>query len=136
MEDIANLVAAVMPVLNTAVAACGRDVLTHTEDAVADGAARLGLRVLAALRGVRRTRGQLDEALTQLASDPGSPTSYDAVATAVRDALLADRELGVRLRDLLAGARPVVIASGERSVAALENRGIISTGDNAQLRGS
>ena len=87
--------------------------------------------------GVRQEGEALPEALAHVVEDPGDADGVAALRKAIRKALTADDELADEVCVLLGEAQRAgvaVTASGERSVAAQVNAGVIVTGDGASVQ--
>ena len=121
-----------MPPVMAAISAYGAAVLVKAEGEAADatvGAARL---LLQRVFGVRRAAEAVPEPVAKVAADPASATAVAALRCAIGEALV-DPELAAEARALAAARGAVVIAAGERAVAAQQITGIAVTGDNAAI---
>jgi hypothetical protein len=131
----ASTIDAVMSGLTAAIGAYGREVLVRTEETAGDATVRLGLRLLARLRrGEGKAHAAVEEAVADVAQNPGDEDFQAALRAQVKKALSRDPELARDLAGLLREGGVTVTAAGERAVAVGHNAGILSTGDGATNR--
>jgi len=131
----ASTVDAVVSALTAAIGTYGREVLVRVEEAAGDATVHLGLRLLARLRrGEGKARAAVEEAVADVAQNPGDEDFQAALRAQVKKALSRDPELARDLAGLLREGGVTVTAAGDRAVAVGHNAGIVSTGDGAANR--
>jgi len=131
--ELATLAVDVSPYVTAAVGAYGTAVLGKIRDEAADATVGLGRRILHRIFGTHG-RGDLPEAVADLAADPSDPDLQAALRVEIRRILAADPALVSEVRGMLdAAAAITVTASGDRSIAAQVINGIASTGDNVTI---
>jgi hypothetical protein len=123
----------VMPALLAAIGAYGRDVLNHLEKSAADGTVGLGVKLLARFRRGKRPAA-IEEAVADVAENPGDEDFETALRAQLKKALAQDPELAADVVKLLDESGISATATGERAVAVGVNDGIISVGDGATNR--
>lgn len=135
-----ELLDAVMGPIVAALRAVGRKALSDAEDQSASGLVGAGRKLLARLRrsdgSGQPARPQLEAAAADLAADPQDGDFRAALRGQVKKALAGtdgvdDPSLAEDLTRLLEATGIHVSAQGAGSVAVAENKGIISTGENA-----
>ncbi|MFF0625038.1 hypothetical protein [Streptomyces sp. NPDC004296] len=135
--EIVQLVEQAGPYLTSAVSAYGAAVWTRAENAVVEGTADLGRRILQLVWRRRDEQGQAElEATVQDAAEaPGDDDAAAALRQQLKRALRDDAELRAELTRMLpAPAETVTVtASGERSIAA-KIIGTAVTGDNTTMK--
>jgi hypothetical protein len=132
--EIVRLVEQAGPVALTALGVYGAGVLHRAEEAAVDATANLGRRILQAVWRRRDAQGRaaLESAVRDAADEPGDEDAAGALRQQIKRALREDPELVRELAALLPPHRAggaVVTASGERSVAAGRDIGVVITGD-------
>jgi len=126
---------AVVSALTAAIGTYGREVLVRVEESAGDATAHLGLKLLARLRrGNGKTGAAVDEAVADVAQNPGDEDFHAALRAQVKKALSRDPELARDLAGLLGQAGVTVTATGDGAVAIGHNAGIVSTGEGASNR--
>jgi hypothetical protein len=129
MDDIIQLAHAAAAAIDASVIAYGHAVITKAEDQAADGTVRLGRRILASLRVRERARPALDNAIRDLARNPGDGDALAALRMQIRNLLASDPELVQQVRSLLGDSVDFGVNNSQVSVE--QNSGIISTGSHA-----
>ncbi|SNX61894.1 hypothetical protein SAMN06272735_3644 [Streptomyces sp. TLI_55] len=120
------------PYLRASLGAHGERVLDSEGVPVVSGPAEVGRRMLRAThrRGDERGREALAEAVADAVAEPGNEDALGALRQLIRRALSKDPGLEAELAALLPHrTASVVVASGERSIAAGGNIGVAITGD-------
>jgi hypothetical protein len=139
VDDLSQLVAELMPYLTAVAGAYGRRVFDRIRDESADAAADatvgLGRRLLRRLMGTPLAP-QIEAAVTAVTNHPDDEDVVAGLRAPLKLALSNDAGLAAELAELVKTATGVVTvtASGERSVAAQHNTGVISTGDHAEIQ--
>lgn len=119
----ATVVDGVVNAISNAVAAYGSDVLTRSEQAAAGASFQLARRLFAKLR----RHHDVTSAVALVAAHPGDQDYETVLRSKVKKAIEREPELAAELADLLGTS---VTATGDRTNASDNNRGIMSTGDN------
>jgi len=128
----AGFVDGMTPYLREGLGAHGERVLDSEGVPLVGGPAEVGRRMLRATyqRGDERGRQALAEAVADAVAEPGSEDALGALRQVIRRAMSKEPGLEGELAALLPrGTAPVVVASGERSIAAGGNIGVAITGD-------
>ena len=131
----ASTIDAVVSALTAAIGAYGREVLVRVEETAGDATVGLGIRLLSRLRrGEGKASAAVEEAVVDVAENPGDEDFQAALRAQVKKALSQDPELARDLAELLRQGGVTVTATGDRAAAIGHNTGIVSTGDGATNR--
>lgn len=130
----ASAIDAAVSAMLAAIGTYGQDVLGQVEGNAADATVSLGLRLLNRLRRTKVAGAGVEEAVTDVAKNPGD-TDFETVLRArLKKAVNNDAELSADIEQLLGEGGISVAAYGGRSAAVVHNSGIISQGDNGDNR--
>jgi len=129
--DAAALAAAAVPHVLAAVGVYGAAVASKVEEASATATVNLGSRLLRRVLGREESAAAVQQAVTEVAQEPGDDDRVAVLRAELRRALQADPQLAADVASLLGEAGVSVTASGTRSVAMRDNPGIVQTGDGS-----
>ncbi|MCW2918240.1 MAG: hypothetical protein JWN52_6308 [Actinomycetia bacterium] len=135
--DLAQVVSEVTPYVVAAATTYGGAVLAKSQEEAANATVGVGRRLVQRIFGTQEEGEEVPEALADVIADPEDADNLGALRKEIRKALAADEELAEQIRRIVRDAHETgvqVIASGERSVAAHTNTGIIATGDRNTFR--
>jgi len=128
-DDLATLAGQLMPYVDAAAKAYGSAVLQKMAGGAADTTAGLGKRIF----GSRSGKEELPVPLQDVVAYPADEDAVSALRLAIRKLLDADPQLRADIKAMLPSSTITVTATGNRSVAAQQNSGVIVTGDDAVI---
>jgi hypothetical protein len=138
--DVTQTAAAVVPYLTAAAHTYGMHTLDKLRDdavdAASDAAVGVARRLAKRLFGRQESRPAIEAALGDLAATPHDVDAQAALRLQIRKALTDDPALCADIARMLADANAgvVVVASGDRSVAAHTISAPVFTGDHATIQ--
>jgi hypothetical protein len=129
--DAAALAAAAVPHALAAIGVYGAAVASKVEEASATATVNLGRRLLRRVLRREESAAAVQQAVDEVAQEPGDEDRVAVLRAELRRALQADPQLAADVAGLLGEAGVMVTASGTRSVAMRDNSGIVQTGDGS-----
>ena len=130
----ASAIDAAVSAMLAAIGTYGHDVLGQVEGTAADATVSLGLRLLGRLRRTKDGGERVEEAVTDVAKNPGDADFETVLRARLKKAVNNDAELAADIERLLGEGGISVAAFGDRSVAVAHNSGIVSLGDGGDNR--